>query len=221
MTETENERQLLSEGLTQIQGEPPATVVVDQLLQYLQRLRLWNRRFNLISRGDEEKLVSRHLLDSLTLLPFIDRQPIIDLGSGAGLPGIPLAICRPELSITLLDSNGKKTRFLTQIKTELHLAQLQVVHARMEQYRPTVAFNLLLSRAVGEVATLIEQSQQLAAPTARYLFLKGSYPQHELERIPPSHQVVAVETLKVPGLSATRHLVIVQQQRTETSKASR
>ena len=211
MTEAQNERQLLSEGLTRIQGEPPLPAVVDLLLQYAQRLRLWNRRFNLISRGDEEKLVSRHLLDSLILLPFIDRQPIIDLGSGAGLPGIPLAICRPELSITLLDSNGKKTRFLTQVKTELQLEQLQVVHARMEQHRSPVAFNLLLSRAVSDVATLIEQSSQLAAPAARYLFLKGTYPQHELENIPPTHQVVAVESLKVPGLSATRHLVIVQK----------
>lgn len=206
------EKQWLSDGLEQIQGFPPAVETIGKLLQYAQLLRVWNRRFNLISRGDEEKLVSRHLLDSLTLLPFLDHGSIIDLGSGAGLPGIPLAICRPDLSITLLDSNGKKTRFLIQVKTELKLTRLQVVHARMELYRPPAAFNILLSRAVSEVGELIEQSDQFAASDARYLILKGHYPHDELEKIPETHCVSAVEPLRVPGLDAVRHLVIVQKQ---------
>ena len=179
------------------------------LLAYLALLFKWNRAFNLTAVRDPALAVSRQLLDSLAILPLVRGARLLDVGSGAGLPGVPLAIARPGWQVTLLDSNSKKTRFLRQVKLELGLENLEVVQQRVEQYRADVPFDTITVRAFSALPRLIESSRHLLAPGGRWVAMKGKFPQEELEGIPEgfSAQVVSME---VPGEEGERHAVIVE-----------
>lgn len=178
-----------------------------QLLAFLGLLEKWNRAYNLTAVRDPLEMVTLHLLDSLAVLPFIGGRRLLDVGAGAGLPGIPLAIVAPERAYTLLDSNGKKVRFMRQAALELGLPQVTVVQARVENYRPDAPFDTVLSRAFASMRDFVTLAGAHCAPGGRLLAMKGQYPQAELAELPPGWRAVAVYRLLIPGLTAERHLV--------------
>ena len=178
-----------------------------KLLDYVQLLNKWNKVHNLTGVRDPEEMVTLHLLDSLAIMPHIHAQRLLDVGSGAGLPGIPLAICLPDLQVTVMDSSQKKASFMRQAKAELGLQNLEVVCGRVEDYRPEAPFDVITSRAFSELALFVKLTQHLATEEGQWLAMKGVYPQEELDKLEiiPSQ----VLPLKVPGLQAQRHLVFL------------
>ena len=179
-----------------------------RLLDYLSLLQRWNRAYNLTAVRNPEDMVARHLLDSLSILPWVPDGRLLDAGSGAGLPGVPLAIARPGLQVTLLDSAGKKIRFLNQVRRELSLDNVMPVQSRLETYRPGQVFDAIVSRAFSSLADFAAAARHLASGS-RLLAMKGRYPGPELRALPDWLQVDAVEPLEVPGLQEERHLVIM------------
>ena len=180
-----------------------------RLLAFVRLLAKWNAAYNLTAVRDPEEMITRHLLDSLVLLPYLQGSRVLDIGTGPGLPGIPLAVARPDCSFTLLDANAKKTRFVTQAVGELGLKNVEVVQARVENYRPEQKFDTLVARAFSSIADMLNNAQHLCAPGGRFLAMKGVYPEGELAAIPPDFAVSEVVALKVPGLDAARHLAII------------
>ena len=198
--------QSIIEGSEQL-GIPLPAEAITRLVTYLTLLERWNRAYNLTAVRDPDAMVVRHLLDSLSILPWLEGPRVLDVGSGAGLPGIPLAIARPDCEFCLLDSNGKRTRFLTQVTAELRLPQVKVVRARVEDYHPGIPFNSVVSRAFATLAELVADAGRLCAPTGRLLAMKGVFPDDELACLPPGYSVAGVYPLQVPSLDAERHLV--------------
>lgn len=188
-----------------------------QLESYLTLLKKWNRVYNLTAVTDADQMVKYHLLDSLVLLPYLqnsqgDLYPlrIADIGSGAGVPGIVLAIVCPQHQYYLLDSNGKKTRFLTQVKIELGLDNCTIIHDRSEKYEPPVKFDLLVSRAFATLKNFIDSTKDLIKPGGHIIAMKGKYPLLELEDLPDTVTIQEVLPVRVPFLSEERHLVIIK-----------
>ena len=204
-----------------------------RLLAYLALLDKWNRVYNLTAVRDAGRMVSHHLLDSLAALPIFDtllaahphpnpppegeganaglRPPTaIDVGSGGGLPGIPLAIARPDLQVTLIDSIAKKTAFLVQAKMELGLDHLSVVTNRVEDYRPQTGFDLITSRAFSDLGEFVTLTRHLLGPGGKWLAMKGLMPHEEIAFLPDGVKVSANHALRVPGLDAARHLIVLE-----------
>jgi 16S rRNA (guanine527-N7)-methyltransferase len=179
--------------------------------RHLELIAKWNRVHNLTAVRETEQMVVLHLLDSLSVLPYVESaRTILDVGSGPGLPGIPLAIARPEVQVTLLDSSHKKCSFLQQAKTELALANIEIVCDRVEQWRPQRPFDAVISRAFSELADFVAQAQHLVAPGGKLIAMKGVYPFDEIGRVPATHRVTQVLEMHVPRLDAKRHLVFVE-----------
>jgi 16S rRNA (guanine527-N7)-methyltransferase len=183
-----------------------------KLLHYVELLERWNQAYNLTAVRDPAEMVAKHLLDSLSVLPFVTAGPVADVGTGAGLPGIPLAVARPDLRFTLIDSNGKKTRFVTQAMAELKLGNVEVVQSRAEAHRPAAPYALVLSRAFASLADFAELAGGMAAPGGRLLAMKGVDPADELAAVPQGFRVLKVHPLQVPGLDAERCLVELEKQ---------
>lgn len=200
--------QTLAAGLAALALKLPAGTD-GRLLAFVRLLAKWSAVYNLTAVRDPGEMVVRHLLDSLAVAPFLKGPEVLDIGTGAGLPGIPLALACPDFHFVLLDSNAKKTRFLVQAAAELGLANVEVVHGRVEKYRGARKFDTILSRAFGRIADMLAASGHLAAPGGRFLAMKGRYPEEELAALPPGYAVRAVERLSVPGLNAARHVVII------------
>jgi 16S rRNA (guanine527-N7)-methyltransferase len=177
--------------------------------RYLDLLEKWNRVYNLTAIRSRERMVTHHLLDSLAILPHVKGPRVLDVGSGAGLPGIPLAIANAELRVTLLDSNHKKTAFLHQAVAELGLKNAAVEAERVESWRTSARFETIVSRAFSELGEFVAATNRLLAPGGIIAAMKGVYPGEEIERMPGELQVVNVVKLAVPELDAERHLVIV------------
>ena len=157
------------------------------------------------------QMVTLHLLDSLSVLPHVaGTASLLDVGTGAGLPGIPLAIARPAMRVTLLDSSHKKCAFLQQAKTELGLANVDVVCDRVENWKPEARYEVVVSRAFSDLADFVQQAQHLVAPGGKLMAMKGVYPFEEIARVPASHRVAQVIELRVPRLEASRHVVLVE-----------
>lgn len=181
-----------------------------RLLKYVVLIQKWNKVYNLTAVREPEKMVTQHLLDSLAVLPHIVGRRIIDVGTGPGLPGIPLALANPGLEITLLDSNHKKTCFLRQAGLELGLNNATVVCERVESWRPEEKYDVVISRAFSDLAEFVGLALHLCNDTGRMLAMKGVYPHEELTRLPTTVALQGVEPLKVPGLDAERHLILLR-----------
>jgi 16S rRNA (guanine527-N7)-methyltransferase len=180
---------------------------IDQLLQYLGLLEKWNRAYNLTAIDSLPEMVSLHLLDSLAIAPYLTGQRFIDVGTGAGLPGIPLAIALPQQDFTLLDTNGKRVRFLFQVKTTLGLANAHEIQARVETYQVGGLYDGVISRAFSTIETMVTSTRHLLTPEGRFYAMKGRFPEKELSTLPNPYNVIASNRLKVPGIDGERHLL--------------
>jgi len=182
----------------------------DRLIHYLRILSRWNRAYNLTAVRDPVKMVPRHLLDSLAVLPYLQGQHCLDVGSGAGLPGLVLAVARPELSWVLLDSSAKKCRFLTHTRIALALPNVRVERSRVEDFHPGTRFSTIISRALSNLAKFVAGAEGLLAPGGRLLAMKGRDPEHELSALGRYAEQAEVVPVRLPGLEdGYRHLVIV------------
>ena len=199
----------LQMGLQQMQIELSAEQQ-QKLLDYVALLLKWNSTYNLTALRQEDQMLSHHVLDSLTLLPYLDGiNNLIDVGSGGGMPGIPTAICRPDIQITLLDSNSKKTSFLSQAVIELGLSNVKVITGRVEAAEG-IQFDAITSRAFAELRDFVTLTPQLLRDNGRWLAMKGVHPYEEIAQLPEDVHVTQVDKLSVPSLEAERHMVIIQ-----------
>ncbi len=199
---------LLQQGLEAMDlslGRP----IQQKLVTFLRILDKWNRSYNLTAVRDPAQMVPRHLLDSLSVLPYVRGPRVLDVGTGAGLPGIPLALALPDLTFALLDSNAKKVRFLRHAVQELGMQNVEIVHARVEKFQPVQRFDTLIARAFAGIPDILASCRHLCDPGCRLLLMKGVYPQEELAAVSGPFKVKDVIPLKVPGLDAARHLIIV------------
>lgn len=208
MSRSCTERDLLLRGFEALRIAVP-DASVDKLLTYLDVLQRWNRVFNLTAVRDRHDALRRHLLDCLAIAPHVTGPRVLDVGTGPGLPGIVLALARPELEVTLLDSSAKKTRFVQQALTELRLCNGTVVRERFECYRCSTPFDTIVSRAYGTLVQLLEGAAPLLGTQGCVLAMKGRYPVQELKEIPPGYRLRGVERVEVPGLEAQRHVVVL------------
>jgi 16S rRNA (guanine527-N7)-methyltransferase len=198
--------QILDNALQQnaIKLDPPAQ---NKLCQYLELLRTWNNVFNLTRITQPHDMVYLHIIDSLVLNPLLKGNRLLDVGSGAGLPGIPLAILNPEQEWTLLDKNRKKIHFLTQSIAELELRNVKVVHDACENFHPHLSFDTIIARAFGTLRLLLENTEHLLDRHGIFLAMKGKYPQEELEQIPKGFKVQYTRKLEIKGINHLRHVV--------------
>jgi len=187
----------------------------EQLLAYLALLIKWNKAYNLTAVRNPDEMVSRHLLDSLSVISFIEGgtegERWLDVGSGGGMPGIPMAIMFPQMKVSLLDSNGKKTRFQTQVKLELKLDNLEVIHSRAETYQPDVPFNGIISRAFSSLEDFAGWTRHMGDTQTRWLAMKGLHPADELVALPTDFHLDSAQALTVPGCQGQRHLLILRR----------
>ncbi len=201
-----------AEQLEQGLAEMGISATPDQqrlLLDYLALLEKWNRAFNLTAVRDPRKMVSRQLLDSLSIHHLLKGERILDVGSGAGLPGIPLSILEPGRSFTLLDTNSKKTRFLRQAKLELQLGNVEIEQARVERFHPSPLFHVITSRAFASLPDMLKLTRHLLAPGGCWLAMKGMIPLAELESLGEEYRV-EIQPLQVPGESGQRHGILIR-----------
>ena len=199
----------LGRGLTALGLDDDALSL--PLLAYLALLDRWNRTYNLTAIRDPREMVTRHLLDSLAMHPFVEDGALADLGTGPGLPGIPLAIAKPQLQVTLVESNGKKARFLREAVRTLGLANARVAESRAEALNEPGAYDAITARALDVLAGIIEVGGHLLKPGGKLLAMKGVRPEEEIAALPAGWTVSAVHPLTVPGLVGERHLVIVDR----------
>lgn len=207
-----------------ILSSPSATSnVIAKLLDYIALLTKWNKTYNLTAISDPQKIISHHILDSLAILPYIKGPNILDVGSGAGLPGIPLALLLPQYNFVLLDSNGKKTRFMSHVVMTLVLSNVKVVQARIEKFNFTPCFDTIVTRAFAALKDIVIESQHLCCEHGQLLAMKGKYPHEELAELKALQQKTAclqslsisVQPIQVPQLDAERHLVCITGIRTK------
>ena len=205
-------KQQLQEGLAAL-GLSLSTAQQLLLLEHASLLQKWNRTYNLTALRRNDQIISRHILDSLTLLPYVkEAKTLMDVGSGGGMPGIPTAICQPDLQITLLDANTKKTAFLQQTVIELGLGNVTVAAGRVETiYDKKV--DVVTSRAFAELADFAALTKHLLNENGYWAAMKGVYPYEEIEQLPANIEVVSADKLDVPMLEAERHMVIMRPRR--------
>lgn len=189
----------MSISLSAAQGE--------SLLKLLNELNDWNQRINLTAIRDPQQQLSKHLLDSLSIQPYLRGRYIADIGTGAGFPGLPLAVINPDKEFLLIDSINKKLRFVEHAAAVMQLSNVSVLHTRAQDYRPARLFDGVVSRAMGSIENFVLWCGHLCAPQGRLLAMKGRYPKEELAAVPKGWRVVAVHELKIPGLDEQRHLV--------------
>ena len=180
-----------------------------RLLDYVALLEKWNKTYNLTAIRDPERMVTHHLLDSLAVLPYVTTARLLDVGSGAGLPGIPLAIVRPDMRVTLIDASHKKCAFMRQAAIDLGLENVVVVHGRVEDLKPEAPFPQIISRAFSDLAEFVRLSASLLAPGGEWLAMKGVYPNEEIGQLGTARLKRDI-TLYIPGLGAERHLIVLE-----------
>jgi 16S rRNA (guanine527-N7)-methyltransferase len=178
-----------------------------QMLRLLDELDDWNQRMNLTAIRERGAQITKHLLDSLSIQPYLRGTRVVDIGTGAGFPGLPLAIVNPQRQFMLLDSTAKKLKFVEHVTQALGLPNVRTIHTRAEDYQPDERFDIVVSRAVGPVLRFMSWSSHLCVGGGRLLAMKGRYPHDELEKLPNGWKLAAVHRLAVPGLDEERHLV--------------
>jgi 16S rRNA (guanine527-N7)-methyltransferase len=203
--------QVLAEGIKELKLDL-SDAQQAQLMDYLTLLAKWNKVYNLTSLRDPAQMVTHHLLDSLAAVPaFAGAAKVLDVGAGGGLPGIVLAIARPDMQVSLVDTVHKKTAFLTQVKAELGLVNVTVFTARVEQLQVPDKFDVITSRAFADLSDFVNWSGHLLAPGGRFIALKGVAPLDEQQRLPGEWKVSELRQLQVPSLNAERHLVFIER----------
>lgn len=180
-----------------------------RLLDYIALIEKWNRAYNLTAIREPEKMVSHHLLDSLAVAPHLHAKRLLDVGSGAGLPGIPLALANPNAQVTVLDSNHKKSAFLNQAVMELQLKNVEVCAERVESWQTQSRFDVIISRAFADMGEFVRITQHLLAPGGVYAAMKGLHPYEEIGKLPPECELRQVLPLAVPGVEGARHLLLI------------
>lgn len=205
--------EILSKGLRQLE----MTQQFDEkqqlkLIKYVELLDKWNKTYNLTAVRDPRQMVTRHILDSLSIYPYLRGKSVLDVGTGAGLPGIPLAIAFPERQFTLLDSNNKKTRFVTQAVSELELSNVDVVQSRVEEFQSPELFDTVTTRAYSAIGNMVEQTSHLLADNGVFLAMKGINPLVEIEDLSDKFKVNNCFEIQVPGLDEERHLLEICHQ---------
>lgn len=200
----------LAAGINRLGLDLDATTQ-QRLLAYGALLMKWNKVYNLTAIRDEAAMVDLHLLDSLAVLPYVDVDRIADIGTGGGLPGIPLAICRPLFQVALVETVNKKASFLQQAKIELGLENLTVHNTRVELLKPAEPYPAVISRAFSSLNDFVSLTDHLVAPDGHWLAMKGVYPEDELAQLPPGFAVTRSHRLVVPGVDAERHLLIISR----------
>jgi 16S rRNA (guanine527-N7)-methyltransferase len=198
-------RRILATGLVEL-GFTAERIKLEQLLAFIELLIKWNKVYNLTAIGDKHAMASLHILDSLTLSPYIRGQQIIDIGTGAGLPGIPLAIYHPEQQFTLIDSNAKKTRFVQQVSLELKLTNVAIFHTRVEDFNPNARFDTLICRAFSKLTNIINLTSHLLTENGLLLAMKGEVPTNELIVLRCSYQLIH---LHIPTINVNRCLICI------------
>ena len=210
----------IDNGLAQLDelgGPALAPGARDKLAAYVELLAKWNRTYNLTAIRDPERMITHHVLDSLAVLPHLHEVSaapgfaLLDVGSGGGVPAIPLAIARPAWRVVALDSGHKKGAFLQQAAIELALPNFEAVVARVEEYRPASLFDVVISRAFSDLATFAESSARHLAAGGRLVAMKGVHPDEEIAQLPSAFRVVAAPALRVPGIDAERHLILMER----------
>jgi 16S rRNA (guanine527-N7)-methyltransferase len=201
-------RSHLGNGAQQL-AVPLSETQIDLLLAYLEMIQKWSKAYNLVGTSKAGELIQKHLLDSLSIIPHIKLEPVLDVGSGAGLPGIPLAICLPDISFTLLDSNGKKARFMRQVVMDLKLTNVEIVQIRVENYQPNVAPKTVLARAFAPLEKALDMLTAVCETQGQVQIMLGMRP-NEL----PTHSQVSeiqLHSITIPGLDSQRHLLIANR----------
>lgn len=213
MSISSHQRQMLEQGARQL-GIELSTQQTELLLAYLALLIKWNKAYNLTAVRNPDEMVSRHLLDSLSVLPYVQQagQRWLDVGSGGGMPGIILAIMLPEQSFALLDGNGKKTRFLTQVKLELGLTNVQVFHQRIEQHLVKQPYDSIISRAFSSLPDFTSWTAHVGNLQTRWWAMKGIEPDDELSQLSNGFSLLECHKLNVPGCQGQRHLLVMAKQ---------
>lgn len=200
----------LADGLATLAIDMPAAAQAAQI-RYLELIEKWNKVHNLTAIRDPEQMLAHHLLDSLAVLPFLRAaKSLIDVGSGAGLPGIPLAIAKPELAVTLVESSHKRQAFQQQCKAELGLSNVTPIHSRVEDFRVKEGFDVVISRAFSDLSDFVGAARHLCAESGRLWAMKGLHPYEEIAKLPDWARVVMIKPLKVPHLDAVRHLLEIE-----------
>lgn len=202
---------ILAEGLRQ-QSQNIGQAEQQKLLQFVALLTKWNKTYNLTSIRDPQEMVTLHLLDSLVMLPFFSEQGIervLDVGTGGGIPGIPLAICLPEIDFVLMDARGKKIRFIQTVIAQLGLKNVQGVHARVEDYKVEndQQFDRIISRAFASLEDMLQLCQHLCHKKGKFLAMKGQIPEEEIAQLPEGFRIEEINDLSIFGLNAQRHLI--------------
>ncbi|HEX4985911.1 MAG TPA: 16S rRNA (guanine(527)-N(7))-methyltransferase RsmG [Burkholderiales bacterium] len=183
---------------------------LEQLSAYVALLSKWNRVYNLTAIRDERRIVSHHILDSLAVLAHLPQGDLLDVGSGAGLPGIPIAIAQPARKVTLLDSNQKKGAFLRQAVAELGLANAQVATGRVEDFHPPRPYAVVIARAFSDLPDFLGLAGRLCAPGGAMTAMKGLYPAAEIAQLPAGWKIESAPALEIPEVGASRHLVVLR-----------
>jgi 16S rRNA (guanine527-N7)-methyltransferase len=200
----------LAEGVVRLKLQMPSRTE-SRLLDYLALLQKWNRTYNLTAVREPVRMVSHHLLDSLAIVPHVSAKTLLDVGTGAGLPGIPLALALPSLQVTLLEASHKKAAFLQQAKSELALDNVTVACKRVEAWQPGRMFEMVISRAFSDLAEFALAAGKHVAPGGVLAAMKGVYPDEEIARLPQDWRLREAVTLTVPGLDAQRHLLMLER----------
>lgn len=202
---------ILSNGLRQLNlAQPLDDKQQSTLMKYVDLLNKWNKTYNLTAVRKPDQMVTRHIIDSLSICPYLRGKRILDVGTGAGLPGIPLATVYPERQFTLLDSNNKKTRFVTQAISELELSNIDVVQSRVENFQTPELFDTIITRAYSAIGDMVKQTSHLLAADGVFLAMKGTNPLAEFDGLASNYRVEENHIIKVPGLDEERHLLEIK-----------
>ncbi|MBC3766649.1 16S rRNA (guanine(527)-N(7))-methyltransferase RsmG [Neptunicella marina] len=184
---------------------------IEKLVMFVQLMDKWNKAYNLTSVRDPSQMLVKHIVDSVVVAPFIDKKHYIDVGTGPGLPGIPLAIVLPDTQFILLDSLGKRVRFMRQVAFELGLKNIEPVQSRVEDYQPQISLNGVISRAFASIKDMLHWCEHLVDSSGTFLALKGQYPEQELAELPNNFVLKQGVKLQVPGLEGDRHLILLSK----------